>query len=177
MKKTLANVLVLAGFAAIAGTAVADSGNISFQGEITQSACSIGGGQQGANMVVPMGSISTNMFNGVGSKAGDGTDFTIALLGCDTDVSENASISFRPGAGSVINNRLLSLENGSGATGVAVALVAEDGTAINVGGTATTYTLVKGTNNFNFKAYYEATAADIKAGKANARAVFEVTYS
>lgn len=177
MKKTLANVLVLAGFTAIACTAVADSGNISFQGEITQSACSIGGGNQGANMVVPMGSISTNMFSGVGSKAGEGADFTIALLGCDPEVSENASIAFRPGAGSVINSRLLGLENGSGASGVAVALETEDGTPINVGGTATTYKLVKGTNNFNFKAYYEATATDVTAGKANARAVFEVTYS
>ncbi|EFF74329.1 fimbrial protein [Achromobacter piechaudii] len=176
MTKTILSTLLAASFMVAAGTAAADSGNISFQGDITQSACSIGGGQQGADMVVKMGSISTNMFSGVGSK-GPETNFTIALLGCDTTVSTSASIAFRPGAGSVISNRLRSLENGSGAKGVAVGLVAEDGTAIAVGGTGVSYNLVKGTNNFNFKAFYEATDAAVTAGKANAQALFEVQYS
>jgi len=177
MTKTLLNTLLAASFVVAAGTAAAaDTGNISFQGDITQSACSIGGGQQGADMLVKMGSISTNMFKAVGDK-GPQTDFKISLLGCDTTVSTAATISFRPGAGSVISSRLLSLENGSGAQGVAVGLSDENGTAIEVGGTGRQYNLVSGTNNFNFKAYYEATAATVTAGKANAQAVFEVQYS
>lgn len=177
MTKTLLNTLLAASFVVAAGTAAAaDTGNISFQGEITQSACSIGGGQQGADMLVKMGSISTNMFKAVGDK-GPQTDFKISLLGCDTSVSTAASIAFRPGAGSIINSRLLSLENGSGAQGVAVGLADENGTPIAVGGAGVTYNLISGSNNFNFKAYYESTAASVTAGKANAQAVFEVQYS
>lgn len=176
MKKTLINALFAATLAAIAGTAAADSGRISFEGEITESACSIGGGQLGSDMTVPMGSISTNMFSGVGVR-GPKQDFTISLLGCDISVATTASISFAPGAGSVVASRLLGLENGSGARGVAVGLVEQDGTDIIVGGAAKSYTLVEGTNNLNFKAFYEATDANVTAGAANARAVFEVTYS
>lgn len=177
MTKTLLGTLLAASFMVAAGTAAAaNTGNISFQGDITQSACSIGGGQQGADMVVKMGSISTNMFSGVGTK-GPETKFTIALLGCDPAVSASATFAFRPGAGSVISNRLLSLENGSGARGVAVGLAGEDGVAIAVGGTGVTYSLISGTNNFNFKAFYEATEAAVTAGRANAQALFEVQYS
>ncbi|MCS3509265.1 fimbrial protein [Achromobacter sp. JUb104] len=176
MTKILLSTLLGASFVVGASTAVADSGTISFQGDITQSACSIGGGQQGADMIVKMGSISTNMFSGVGSK-GPETNFTIALIGCDPTVSTAAAIAFRPGAGSVISNRLLGLENGSGAKGVAVGLVTEDGTAINVGGAGVSYGLVKGTNNFKFKAFYEAIEKEVAGGKANAQALFEVQYS
>lgn len=177
MTKTLLNTLLAASFVVAAGTAAAaDTGNISFQGDITQSACSIGGGQQGADMLVKMGSISTNMFKAVGDK-GPQTDFKISLLGCDTTVSQAATISFAPGAGSIISSRLLSLENGSGAQGVAVGLADDNGTPIAVGGAGATYNLVPGTNNFNFKAFYEATSATVTAGKANAQAVFQVTYA
>ncbi|MFJ3463117.1 fimbrial protein [Achromobacter spanius] len=176
MTKTLLNTLLAATFVVAAGAANADSGNISFQGEITQSACSIGGGQQGADMVVKMGSISTNMFKDVGDK-GPQTDFKIALLGCDPTVSGNATISFKPGAGSVISSRLLSLENSSGAKGVAVGLADQDGVAIAVGSAGVTYKLIEGTNNFNFKAFYESIDKTVTAGKANAQALFEVSYS
>lgn len=176
MKKHLLNALVAASFAAIAGTAAADTGNISFQGEITTSPCSIGGGQQGTDMVVPLGSISTNNFRAIGDKSPE-APFTISLLNCDTAVAQSAAISFRAGAGSVVSSRLLGLENGSGAQGVAIGLIDEAGNAVVIGGAATSYTLIDGTNNFNFKAFYESTEATVTAGPANGRAVFEVTYS
>ncbi|HYG44204.1 MAG TPA: fimbrial protein [Bordetella sp.] len=178
MKKIVLNALVSGFLATMAGAALAaDTGNISFVGEITTSACSIGGGQQGTDMIVPMGSISTNMFSsGLGSKSPE-VDFTISLLGCDTTVANTAHIAFRPGAGSVVDSRLLSLESGAGAQGVAVGLATASGTAIVVGGAAGNYSLIEGTNILRFKAFYEATAATVTAGSANARAVFEVTYS
>ncbi len=176
MKKTLITSLVAASFALLAGGASADTGKINFQGVITESACSIGGGQLGTDMVVSMGSISTNQFTAVGDRS-TMTDFTIALLGCDTTVAQTASISFRPGAGSVVGNRLLSLENGGGAQNVAVGLVDSQGADVIVGGPAVQYGLVNGDNNFYFKAFYEATGANVVAGSANARAIFEVTYS
>lgn len=176
MKKTILNALVAGCFVAAAGTAMADSGNVAFVGQITTSPCSIGGGQQGSNMTVSMGSIATNMFNAVGDKSPE-VDFSISLLGCDTSTLGTATITFRPSAGSVINSRLLGLENGAGATGVAVGLKKADGTAIVVGGSGETYGLIDGNNILNFKAFYESTAASVTAGPANARAVFEVTYS
>ncbi len=176
MKKLVINALVASTFAAFAASASADTGNISFQGEITTSPCSIGGGQQGADMVVSMGTISTNNFSAVGDRS-PAVPFTIALLNCDIATQQTASIAFRPGAGSVISSRLLGLESAAGAQGVAIALVDGSNNDVIVGGAATSYTLVSGNNNFNFKAYYEATAATVTAGPANARAVFEVTYS
>lgn len=176
MKKLVLNTLIATSFAAFAGAVSADSGNISFQGEITTSPCSIGGGQQGADMVVSMGTISTNNFNAVGDRS-PAVPFTISLLNCDISTQQTASIAFRPGAGSVVSSRLLGLENAVGAQGVAVALVDERDVDVIVGGAATSYTLATGTNIFNFKAYYEATNASVTAGPANARAVFEVTYS
>lgn len=176
MKKTLLSALLATSLAAIAGTAAADSGKISFEGQITESACSIGGGQLGTDMKVDMGSISTNQFKQATDRSLP-QEFTIALVDCSTSVASTASISFAPGAGSTIANRMLGLENASGAKGVAIALTEEDGTDIIVGGAAKSYTLQDGTNNFNFKAYYEATEAVVVAGPANARAVFEVTYS
>lgn len=177
MKKAILHVLVSGCLFSMAGaaTAAADTGNIKFIGDITTSACAIGGGQQGADMTVTMGSIPTHMFQSVGDRSPE-TDFTITLIGCDTSVSDTAEISFTPGAGSVINSRLLSLENASGATGVAVGLAEANGQDIVVGGSAVSYSLLDGTNVLNFKAFYEATAATVTAGAANARAVFAVAY-
>lgn len=176
MKKTLITSLIAASMAVMAASASADTGTINFQGEITNSACSLGGGQLGTNMTIDLGQISTNMFADVGDRS-PLVDFTIALLGCDTTVAQNVDLSFAPGAGAVVDNRMLSLENGGGATGVAIGLQDQNGADVLVGGAATTYGLVNGTNNINFKAFYEATSATVTPGSANGRAIFTLTYS
>lgn len=177
MKKLVINALIASAFAAFAGAASADTGNISFQGEITTSPCSIGGGQQGADMVVSMGSISTNYFTNAGDR-GPASAFSISLLNCDVTTLGTATIAFRPGAGSVVLGRLLGLENGAGAQGVAIALEdIESDSDVVVGGAGKSFTLAEGTNVFRFNAYYEAIDSTVIAGSANARAVFEVTYS
>lgn len=176
MKKTLVASLIAASFTMVGATASADTGTINFQGEITNSACSLGGGQLGTNMIVPLGSISTNQFAAVGDQ-GPKVDFTISLLGCDTSVLQTVSISFQPAAGSVVPTGLLSLESGGGAQGVAIGIDGPSGTPVVVGGAAIPFALVSGTNNLNFKAYYEAVDATVTAGPANGRATFELTYS
>src|SRR5690606_35770516 len=110
MKKTLITSLAAASLVML-GSASADTGNITFQGEITESACSIAGGQQGSDMIVSMGTISTNQFTAAGDR-GPMTDFSITLVDCDPATSASAAIAFRPGAGAVIPTGLLSLENG-----------------------------------------------------------------
>lgn len=176
MKKTLITSLIAASMAVMAGGASADTGTINFQGEITNSACSIGGGQLGSNMTVSMGTISTNQFVAAGDRS-PLVDFTISLLGCDTSVSQSAAIGFTAGSGSVLPGGLLSLENSGGAQNVAIGLQDQNGADVNIGGAATTYTLINGNNNFNFKAFYEALTDDVQPGSANGRAIFEVTYS
>jgi major type 1 subunit fimbrin (pilin) len=175
MKKTLIASLFAASMAVMAGSASADTGTINFQGEITNSACSLGGGQLGTNMTIQLGLISTNMFTAVGDRS-PLVDFTISLVGCDTSVAQSVELGFAPGAGSVVNSRLLSLENGGGAQGVAIGIVDAVGTDVVVGGAATTYGLVDGTNNLNFKAFYEATSTTVTAGAADGKAIFTLTY-
>jgi major type 1 subunit fimbrin (pilin) len=176
MKKVLISALMAAGLVAAAGTAsAADSGTITFQGSITESACSISGAD--TNMIVPMGSVAKHEFQNVGDRNTSGADFSISLINCDTSVAANASIAFTPGAGNVVDNRMLSLENLAGAQGVAIALFDAANNPIIVGGSAVTYGLMDGTNQFHFKAFYEATSATVVAGPANGKAVFEVTYS
>jgi major type 1 subunit fimbrin (pilin) len=164
-----------AGLVAAAGTAsAADSGTITFQGSITESACSISGAD--TNMIVPMGSVAKHEFQSVGDHNTTGADFSISLINCDTTVANQAGIAFNPGAGYVVDNRMLSLENLAGAQGVAIALYDAANTPITVGGGPVTYNLMDGTNQFHFKAFYEATSVPVVAGPANGKAVFEVTY-
>ncbi len=158
------------------GTASAapNTGTINFQGHITESACSISGGD--TNMTVPMGSISKNEFTAAGTRNSTPANFSISLLNCDTEVSENATIAF---AGNTVGTGLLALDP-AGAKGVAIALLdASSGNVITIGGPGVSNVLTKGTNEFKFDAYYQATAAvdDIVAGAANAKATFTVTYS
>jgi major type 1 subunit fimbrin (pilin) len=175
MKKTLVNTLIAASMAFMASSASADTGTINFEGEITNSACSLGGGQLGTNMTVQLGLISTNAFTAVGDRS-PLVDFTIALVGCDTTVAQNVELAFAPGAGSVVDSRLLGLENGGGATGVAIGIQDQAGNDVLIGGPATNYGLSNGNNNLNFKAFYEATSATVTAGSANGKAIFTLTY-
>src|SRR5690606_41547242 len=116
---------------ALPGTAAADTGTISFIGEITTAACAIGGGQDGAAMTVAMGSVPATMFAAVGDR-GPQTEFVIKLIGCDTTIADTASISFRPAAGCVIFVCLIRLENGMGVQGVAGGLAMAACTGISV---------------------------------------------
>lgn len=175
MKKTLITSLIAASMAVMAGGASADTGTINFEGEITNSACSLGGGQLGTNMTIQLGLISTNIFTAVGDRS-PLVDFTIALVGCDTTVAQNVELSFAPGAGAVVDGRLLGLENGGGATGVAIGIQSQDGEDVLVGGLPVSYGLNNGNNNLNFKAFYESTTLLVEAGSANGKAIFTLTY-
>lgn len=175
MKKSIFSALTVAGLVASVGTASAtpNSGTVNFQGYITESACSISGGD--TNMTVPMGSITKNEFTTAGTRNTTPARFSISLLNCNTEVAKNATIAF---TGNVVGTGLLALEP-SGAQGVAVALFNANNQAITVGGTGVSGALTNGTNEFKFQAYYQATTAvaNIVAGAANAKATFTVTYS
>uniref|UniRef100_UPI00333E753B fimbrial protein n=1 Tax=Castellaniella defragrans TaxID=75697 RepID=UPI00333E753B len=180
MKKVILNALVSGCFIVMSGAAIAapDSGNIRFLGDITNSACAIGGGQQGADMTVALGSYPVKMFaDGIGTKS-PMTDFSISLIDCDLSTAQTATIEFVAGSGSSSGNNLLNVENvPGGATGVAVGLVDWNGDVVQVGGSASApIALAAGTNILNFKAFYESIDSVVEAGPANARAVFKVAY-
>jgi len=179
MKKTLIASLFAASMTVMAGSAIAqevDTGTINFTGEITNSACSLGGGQLGTNMTIELGQIASTAFTAAGDR-GPMSEFTIALIGCDTSVASSVSLGFAPGAGSVVNTRLLSLENAGGAQGVAIGIVDAQDADVVIGGTPVTYGLQSGDNNLRFKAFYEATDATVTAGAANGIAIFTLTYA
>ncbi|RIQ57491.1 fimbrial protein [Bordetella avium] len=176
MKNAIIKTLVAASLAVMAGGAMADTGKIAFQGVITQGAYTLGAGQQGTNMVVDMPQVPANKFTAAGDRS-PAADFSITLLDCDVTTLNTAAFSFRPDAGSVVGTGLLSLENAGGAQNIAIRLEDDAGTQILFGGAAKSFTLVKGNNVLNFKAYFEATATGVTAGNARARAFFDVTYS
>ncbi|OZI77309.1 fimbrial protein [Bordetella genomosp. 12] len=175
MKKVLIATAIAASMALMGNSFAADTGTINFEGEITNSACSLGGGQLGTNMTIQLGLISTNRFAAAGDRS-PMVDFTIALVGCDTSVAQNVDVAFAPGAGAVVNSRLLGLENNGGAQGVAIGIQDQDGANVVIGGPATRYGLSDGNNNLNFKAFYESTSATVVAGSANGKAIFTLTY-
>ncbi|CAK7040545.1 fimbrial protein [Kerstersia gyiorum] len=174
MKKSVLSALLAVGLASVAGSALADGGEIYFKGNITNSPCSIGGNSASIN--VPLGDISTNVFSAIGDKS-PVRSFDIVLTGCDTSTQDTATFVFESVNGSGL---LLPLDNNSTAQGVAIGLRPQgSATAIEFGSnTGIPFTLHDGDNRLQFEAYYESTVATgVTAGTANSYATFTVTYS
>lgn len=177
--KKLLIVAVAIGGAFGAGSAMAADGNISFQGLVNTSPCSISPASQ--NMTVNMGSWNTTTFTSKGSKSA-AAPFAIDLLRCSADKTANVRFdgisdtdgNLRIGAGEVIS---------SVAKGIAIQLQDSSGTAIAVGANSGDYAVLQGDNHLQFKAAYIQTAdtpagggTAVTAGTANATAQFTVAY-
>ncbi|MGR4897363.1 fimbrial protein [Stenotrophomonas sp. LARHCG68] len=149
------------------------TGTIRFTGSIIDVPCEIDSAATSSN--VPMGKVFANDFGGVGSVAG-ATNFKIALKGCGSS-TDGATVRFtgvtdtsRPEALQV------TAEAGNAAGGVALQLVDDTGTPIDIGSDSKVYVISEGNNTFNFQARYIATAAVVQGGGANAQALFALTY-
>lgn len=172
MKKSVLSALLAVGLTSVAGTAMADGGEIFFKGNITTSPCSIGGNSASIN--VPLGDISNNLFSAVGTQS-PVRNFDIVLSGCDTTTLNTATFVFSSVNGTGV---LLPLDNTSSATGVSIGLRPVGGTAVDFGNTTgIPFTLRDGDNRLQFEAYYESTNTTVTAGTANSYATFTVTYS
>jgi len=136
-------------------------------------ACSV----SNANINVPMGSIKTTDFNGIGSSpASNNTQSFIIPLSCNPGTKVNVTLSGTP-----INNATgvvaLDSAGSSGiASGIGVQLLYNNapvslGQSINIG-----TTVINGAYNIPLQARYYQTSSPINAGKANSSATFTLTY-
>lgn len=156
------------------GVAMAADGTVNFTGSVTASACVVTGGAAGGVITVPMGSVSSKAFTGVGTKAGD-RSFSIQLTGCPA----NSQVWVRfAGASDPANIALLKLTAG-GASGVAIGIAQSDGTPIAMATDPVqkATTAADGSVTLSYRAYYQATAASVTTGLANASSDFTVIYN
>ncbi|WP_371140983.1 fimbrial protein [Burkholderia cepacia] len=176
---TVKNTLALAAFAiaTASGTAAAQSnGQINFSGNITEAPCSIDG--DNVNQTVELGSISTNIFNGVGSQS-TAKDFQINLTGCNTATLKTAQITFS-GTPDGTNPDLLKVGSGmpGAAQNVAVGLYdVYNNKTLALNAESDAIPLQSGLSVLPFRAYYQQTAANVAAGSANASAQFTISYN
>ena len=182
---TIKNTLALTAFAiaTVSGTAAAQStgqssGQINFSGNITTAPCSVDG--DNVNQTVALGSISTNIFSGVGSQS-TAKDFQINLTGCNTTTLKTAQITFS-GTPDDTDPNLLKLTPGMPGAGaaqnVAVGLYdVYNNQALALNAKSGAIPLQSGLSVLPFRAYYQQTAANVAAGSANASAQFTISYN
>ncbi|MBS1206122.1 MAG: fimbrial protein [Proteobacteria bacterium] len=166
-------ILLIATVAALFSTqyASAADGTINFNGNITDTACTIDASS--ANQTVTMGTVSKTSFQGAGSTAAP-TRFTISLTACpDTTAKVRFDGPTAPG-----NASILRLNTGETAEGVGVAIYEDDSsTLIPVSTASAAKTLSNaGENVLAYVAKYMATGDSVIAGSANATASFTITY-
>lgn len=161
------------------------TGTITFQGLVVSNSCVItvsggtasapGGGASG-NVILP--TVYTSAFSGVGTTAGT-TPFTIALTGCDTNLTSTRTFW----SGANINSAGGYLDNtASGGSNVAVQLLNDSGTTMDLS-QATAAAQNSQSVNFsgqaallNYSARYYATNATTSAGPVNTAVQFTMVY-
>ena len=149
------------------------TGTIRFTGSIIDVPCEIDTAATSSN--VPMGKVFANDFGGVGSVAG-AKDFKIALKGCGSSTN-GATVRFT-GVSDASKPEALQVtaDSSEPAGGIALQLVDDIGTPIDIGSDSKVHTITEGINVFNFQARYISTAPIVTGGGANAQALFTLTY-
>ncbi|KPU92557.1 hypothetical protein APR50_21735 [Variovorax paradoxus] len=175
LKQQLPKLAAFALIAAFSHAAMAADGTINFQGDITDSTCSVSPGSQ--NKLVYLGKVTNTKFTGVGSMSEPAT-FTIDLLDCNTATLKNAQVTF---SGTQDGDHLAIANSGQvgvpTASGVAIQLKDSADATIKLGTPSAKYALGPGTNSLQFKANYIATQAAVTTGQANGVAQFTVAYN
>ncbi|WP_029592652.1 fimbrial protein [Franconibacter pulveris] len=175
MKKYIAAVAFTATAVLSASCAFANAGTVNFQGKIIDAACDVDVGTQ--NQTVQLGAYNKSEFTQAGDKTA-ATKFNIVLKNCPATVT-GAKVRF-DGTPETKDSTLLAIDSSvaGAATNVAINLMTADKADLPLSGTNSyVYNLTDaGDNTLNFYAQYEATAAGVTAGPANAVANFSVDY-
>ncbi|AFQ48215.1 fimbrial protein [Burkholderia cepacia] len=169
MKKSLLTAVALAALSTSAFAA--GTGTINFQGEIVAGACGIDSGS--VNQTVQLGKVPTHTFTKAGDKSTP-VKFNIVLTDCDTKVAKNAYFTFT-GTSNSAQPKLLATIGSASNVGVRVQSASGEDIDNGVEQAAATQ-LQNGNNVVTFGARYEATAADVTPGTADAVANFTVRY-
>lgn len=149
-------------------------GLMKFQGMLLAEACTVDIGDR--LMRVSMGQIRSNQFRFTGQDINP-VAFDIHLRDCTTNVSRRVGIAFQ----GVVDGKdpgVLSVGEGSGiATGVGVALFDEQDRLIPINTPPSYWTpLQNGPVTLHMVAKYRATGHDVTGGRADAQALFSLTY-
>ncbi|HDR8958964.1 fimbrial protein [Burkholderia vietnamiensis] len=169
MKKILA----AAALAAVSAStfAAATPGTIRFQGEIVAGACGIS--QETLDQTVSLGQVPSHVFKKVGDRS-EAKNFNIVLTDCDTSTQTNAFFTFT-GASDATNADLIATAGSASNVGIRLQAGANDYLK-NGTEQSSPVVLSKSGNTVTFGAMYEATAAAVTPGIANAVANFTVRY-
>ena len=144
--------------------------NIELRGRVVDYSCYVETGDD--NKTVQLGTWQTKHLSTTGSTT-QSMPFTLKLTGCPPG---SASITFS-GKKAAASPDLLSLNNTSGATNIAVELLDEDKSRLPLD-QASQDVVLDGNGNatLNFFANYIATADNPTAGRADADATFMINY-
>lgn len=149
-------------------------GGMRFQGELIAEACSVETSDQ--TLTVNMGQLRTNMLNAPGQDTAP-VVFDIHLRECSQAVSEYVAITFS-GVANDRNPDIFSVgDEPNAAKGLGLAIFDEKNTLIPINSTPRRIAPISnGDMTLHFVAKYRATSYQITGGKADAQALFSLTY-
>lgn len=162
---------------------MAADGDITFNGKVVASACTlkgIDGGTQTTGAIVTLADVTPKSFIGAGGYAGM-KDFTIDLKDCDITTVKNASVSFSGTPDTADNSILKNNAATTPAAGVGIAILENDGAtpvSINGGEPSAKQILLAGDTSLKFKVAYKANTSTpaVTAGDVSAKSFIDVTY-
>lgn len=162
--------------ASLVSSAQAYDGKVNFKGTILDTACVVDSTSQ--DLDVNLGKVVKSVFNNAAGVSSTSMPFSIKLTGCPAAVTQDgASIRFEGTTVSGMDDVLALTSTGpSAASGVGVQVKDSAGVKITYGKDSSVYSLVEGTNELAFTAYYISTEVAVTAGEANSVANFTVVY-
>ncbi|WMY73389.1 fimbrial protein [Buttiauxella selenatireducens] len=181
---TFKKLALLSVLGAMSSGAMAADGDITFNGEITSSACTLEGfnGAAATSGVMDLSPVSTSAFS-TGNLYAGMTDFTIDLKGCTTTTVKNAQVKFSgtpdPADGSILKNISTDVNP---ATGVGIAILENNGsTPIDINGVdpSEKQLLTTGKTALKFKVAYKANTStpSVGVGKVTAKSFIDIVYN
>lgn len=178
--------LALSVLAALPGAAFAGDGDITFTGQIVDTACTFTGFNNETNKLsttMALETVTPSSFrSGTNSYAGM-KNFTVDLKDCSTTAATNAVVHFSgtpdPTNGLILKN--ISTADGA-AGGVGIAILEDDGVSlvdINGGTAARAQPLTTGNTVLHYKVAYKASDSTptVTAGPISAKAYIDIAYN
>ncbi|MCE0491277.1 fimbrial protein [Pantoea sp. Mb-10] len=149
-------------------------GLMRFQGEVIAEACDVETGNR--QMIVNMGSVSSNRFKYLGDTANP-VAFEIRLQNCKPEVRNKVSVSFWAAADGKSPNVISNGEGESFAQGIGIGIFDDENKIIPINTFERNWKKInKGITTFNFTAKYIATSKVVSGGIVNSQAWFALTY-
>lgn len=173
--------LLLAGLLtsqAYSGSVVPGEPNVKVTGNLVADSCTLQQGDEQLDVAFLTMSNKDLYVN----KRSHGKLFSLHLLNCDPDIAKTLKVTFYGDEGSALPGLLLpAIKDLQGDPGFAIGMEKEDGTALPFNQSIDAFTLEKGNNTLNFKAYVEATPQAIEkqsiaTGAFTATATFSLDY-